>query len=28
VGLSETVLITENGHEILTDVEQKLFVVG
>jgi Xaa-Pro dipeptidase len=26
VGLSETVLITENGHEILTDVEQKLFV--
>jgi Xaa-Pro dipeptidase len=27
VGLSETVLITENGHEILTDVEQKLFVV-
>jgi Xaa-Pro dipeptidase len=28
VGLSETVLITENGHEILTNVEQKLFVVG
>ena len=28
VGLSETVLITENGHEILTDVEQKLFVVN
>ncbi len=27
VGLSETVLITETGHEILTDVEQKLFVV-
>jgi Xaa-Pro dipeptidase len=27
VGLSETVLVTENGHEILTDVEQKLFVV-
>jgi Xaa-Pro dipeptidase len=27
VGLSETVLITENGHEILTGVEQKLFVV-
>jgi Xaa-Pro dipeptidase len=27
VGLSETVLITENGHEILTDVDQKLFVV-
>lgn len=27
VGLSETVLITENGHEILTDVEQKLFTV-
>jgi Xaa-Pro dipeptidase len=27
VGLSETVLITGNGHEILTDVEQKLFVV-
>jgi Xaa-Pro dipeptidase len=26
VGLSETVLITENGHEILTDVERKLFV--
>lgn len=26
VGLSETVLITENGHEILTDVEQELFV--
>jgi Xaa-Pro dipeptidase len=28
VGLSETVLITENRHEILTNVEQKLFVVG
>jgi Xaa-Pro dipeptidase len=27
VGLSETVLITETGFEILTDVEQKLFVV-
>jgi Xaa-Pro dipeptidase len=27
VGLSETVLITESGYEILTDVEQKLFVV-
>jgi len=27
VGLSETVLITEHGHEVLTDVEQKLFVV-
>ncbi len=27
VGLSETVLITDSGHEILTDVEQKLFVV-
>ncbi len=27
VGLSETVLITENGYEILTDVEQKLYVV-
>jgi Xaa-Pro dipeptidase len=27
VGLSETVLITESGHEILTNVEQKLFVV-
>jgi Xaa-Pro dipeptidase len=27
VGLSETVLITQSGHEILTDVEQKLFVV-
>ena len=27
VGLSETVLITETGHEILTDVDQKLFVV-
>jgi Xaa-Pro dipeptidase len=27
VGLSETVLITENGHEVLTDVERKLFVV-
>lgn len=26
VGLSETVLITETGHEILTDVERKLFV--
>jgi Xaa-Pro dipeptidase len=26
VGLSETVLITENGHEILTDVDRKLFV--
>jgi Xaa-Pro dipeptidase len=28
VGLSETVLITETGHEILTDVDQKLFVVN
>ena len=28
VGLSETVLMTENGHDILTNVEQKLFVVG
>lgn len=28
VGLSETVLVTESGHEILTDVEQKLFVVS
>ena len=27
VGLSETVLITETGYEILTDVEQKLHVV-
>ena len=27
VGLSETVLVTESGYEILTDVEQKLFVV-
>lgn len=27
VGLSETVLITENGYEILTNVDQKLFVV-
>lgn len=27
VGLSETVLITETGYEILTNVEQKLFVV-
>jgi len=27
VGLSETVLITEGGHEILTNVDQKLFVV-
>jgi Xaa-Pro dipeptidase len=26
VGLSETVLITETGHEILTNVERKLFV--
>jgi Xaa-Pro dipeptidase len=26
VGLSETVLITETGHEILTDVDRKLFV--
>lgn len=26
VGLSETVLITENGHEILTDIERKWFV--
>lgn len=26
VGLSETVLITENGHEVLTDVDRKLFV--
>ena len=27
VGLSETVLITDTGHEILTNVDQKLFVV-
>lgn len=27
VGVSETVLVTESGPEILTDVEQKLFVV-
>ena len=27
VGVSETVLITEDGHEILTDVERKLHVV-
>ncbi|MFQ5912924.1 MAG: M24 family metallopeptidase [Nitrospinota bacterium] len=27
VGLSETVLITDGGHEILTDCEQKLYVV-
>ena len=27
VGLSETVLITDSGYEILTDVEQKLYVV-
>jgi Xaa-Pro dipeptidase len=27
IGISETVLITDNGHEILTDCEQKLFVV-
>lgn len=27
VGLSDTVLITEDGHEVLTDVERKLFVV-
>jgi Xaa-Pro dipeptidase len=27
VGISETVLITETGHEVLTDVERKLFVV-
>ena len=27
VGLSETVLVTETGYEILTEVEQKLFVV-
>jgi Xaa-Pro dipeptidase len=27
VGLSETVLITESGHEILTDVDRRLFVV-
>ena len=26
VGVSETVLITDNGHEILTNVERKLFV--
>lgn len=26
VGLSESVLITETGHEVLTDVERKLFV--
>ena len=26
VGVSETVMITEEGHEILTDVERKLFV--
>lgn len=28
VGLSETVLITDRGHEVLTDVERKLFVVN
>ncbi|MCH8077247.1 MAG: aminopeptidase P family protein [SAR324 cluster bacterium] len=27
VGMSETVLITENGHEVLTNVERKLFVL-
>jgi Xaa-Pro dipeptidase len=27
VGLSETLLVTETGYEILTEVEQKLFVV-
>jgi Xaa-Pro dipeptidase len=27
VGVSHTVLITETGHEVLTDVEEKLFVV-
>ncbi len=27
IGVSETVLITENGHEVLTGVEQKLFEV-
>lgn len=27
VGVSETVLITESGHEVLTNVEQKLFEV-
>jgi Xaa-Pro dipeptidase len=27
VGLSETVLITDSGHEVLTDVDRKLFVV-
>lgn len=27
VGISETVLITEDGHEVLTNVEQKLFEV-
>jgi Xaa-Pro dipeptidase len=27
VGLSETFLVTENGYELLTDVEQKLYVV-
>ena len=27
-GVSHTVLITESGHEVLTDVEEKLFVVA
>jgi Xaa-Pro dipeptidase len=28
VGVSHTVLVTETGHEVLTDVEETLFVVG
>jgi len=27
IGVSETVLVTEKGHEVLTNVEQKIFEV-